>query len=38
MTKLGPDGKAIKNSYGKVMKGPNYREPELKRVLFPKEK
>lgn len=38
MTKLGPDGKAIKNSYGKVMKGPNYREPELKKVLFPKEK
>jgi predicted HAD superfamily Cof-like phosphohydrolase len=33
MTKLGPDGRAIKNSYGKVMKGPNYREPNLKRVL-----
>lgn len=38
MTKLGPDGKAIKNSYGKVMKGPNYKEPDLKKVLFSKEK
>lgn len=38
MTKLGPDGKAIKNTYGKVTKGPNYREPNLKKVLFPQEK
>lgn len=38
MTKLGPDGKAIKNSYGKVTKGPNYREPNLKKILFHKEK
>lgn len=38
MTKLGPDGKAIKNTYGKVIKGPNYREPNLQMVLFPKEK
>lgn len=33
MTKLGHDGRAIKNDYGKVMKGPNYKEPDLKRVL-----
>jgi len=38
MTKLGLDGKAIKNTYGKVVKGPNYKEPNLKRVLFPQEK
>ncbi len=33
MTKLGSDGKAIKNEFGKVMKGPNYKEPNLKKVL-----
>jgi predicted HAD superfamily Cof-like phosphohydrolase len=38
MTKLGPDGKAMKNTYGKVIKGPNYREPNLKKVLFSQEK
>lgn len=38
MTKLGPDGKAIKNAYGKVTKGPNYKEPNLQMVLFPKER
>jgi len=38
MTKLGPDGKAMKNSFGKVIKGPNYKEPNLKPILFRKEK
>lgn len=38
MTKLGPDGKAIKNTYGKVIKGPNYKEPRLRSVLFGKDK
>ena len=33
MTKLDADGRAIKNDYGKVMKGPNYTPPDLKRVL-----
>ncbi len=43
MTKLGPDGKAILNGidceldpskpHGKVVKGPNYREPDIKKVL-----
>jgi len=33
MTKLGRDGRAIKNEFGKVMKGPNYEEPNLKKVL-----
>lgn len=28
MSKLGPDGKPIYDSYGKVLKGPNYWRPE----------
>jgi predicted HAD superfamily Cof-like phosphohydrolase len=30
MSKLGKDGKPIFNEKGKVMKGPNYSEPNLK--------
>ena len=33
MSKLGEDGKAIFNEKGKVMKGPNYREPNLKQFV-----
>lgn len=33
MTKLGPDGKAIKNENGKVMKPATYRPPNLAAVL-----
>lgn len=33
MSKLGPDGKPIYREDGKVMKGPNYKEPDLKKVL-----
>lgn len=33
MSKLGEDGYALKNSFGKVMKGPNYFAPELDKVL-----
>jgi predicted HAD superfamily Cof-like phosphohydrolase len=33
MSKLGEDGYALKNSFGKVMKGPNYFRPELDKVL-----
>tara|TARA_X000001388_G_C2232423_1_gene123742 strand:+ start:3535 stop:3909 length:375 start_codon:yes stop_codon:yes gene_type:complete len=29
MSKLGPDGKAIRREDGKVMKGPNYKPPYL---------
>lgn len=29
MTKLGEDGKPIRREDGKIMKGPNYREPDL---------
>ena len=29
MSKLGPDGKPVKRHDGKVMKGPNYKEPDL---------
>ena len=31
MSKLGQDGKPIHNAIGKVMKGPNYLEPNLKQ-------
>ena len=33
MSKLGTDGKPIYNDKGKVMKGPNYSEPNLKQFL-----
>ena len=33
MSKLGDDGKPIYNEKGKVMKGPNYSEPNLKEFV-----
>lgn len=33
MSKLGEDGKPIRRKDGKVMKGPNYRPPNLKKIL-----
>tara|TARA_Y100000590_G_scaffold277519_1_gene311518 strand:- start:287 stop:658 length:372 start_codon:yes stop_codon:yes gene_type:complete len=33
MSKLGSDGKPIYNEKGKVMKGPNYSEPNLKQFV-----
>ena len=33
MSKLGNDGKPIYNENGKVMKGPNYLEPNLKQFV-----
>ena len=33
MSKLGDDGKPIFNEKGKVMKGPNYSEPNLKQFV-----
>ena len=33
MSKLGEDGKPIFNEKGKVMKGPNYSEPNLKKFV-----
>ena len=33
MSKLGKDGKPIYNEKGKVMKGPNYSEPNLKKFI-----
>ena len=33
MSKLGPDGKPIFNEKGKVMKGPNYFKPNLKKFV-----
>ena len=33
MSKLGSDGKPIYNEHGKVMKGPNYFEPNLEKFI-----
>ena len=33
MSKLGEDNKPIYNEHGKVMKGPNYFKPDLKKFL-----
>lgn len=33
MSKLGADGKPVKDARGKVLKGPDYSPPELKAVL-----
>ena len=33
MSKLGSDGKPIYNDNGKVMKGPNYFEPDLSKLI-----
>ncbi len=33
MSKLGDDGKPIYNNYGKVLKGPNYFAPNLKKII-----
>ena len=33
MSKLGKDGKPIYNKFGKVMKGPNYFEPNLSKFI-----
>ena len=33
MSKLGKDGKPIYNEKGKIMKGPNYSEPNLKQFV-----
>ena len=33
MSKLGPDGKPIYRDDGKVMKGPDYVEPDLRKII-----
>jgi predicted HAD superfamily Cof-like phosphohydrolase len=33
MSKLGEDGKPIYNEFGKVMKGPKYFKPDLRKVI-----
>ncbi len=33
MSKLGDDGKPIYNESGKVMKGPNYFKPNIKKII-----
>lgn len=37
MSKLGADGKPIYREDGKVLKGPNFFEPNLQDVLFPED-
>lgn len=34
MSKLGEDGKPIYREDGKVMKGPNYKKPNLKSIVY----
>ena len=34
MSKLGEDGNPIYNDKGKVLKGPNYSKPDLKKIIF----
>jgi predicted HAD superfamily Cof-like phosphohydrolase len=34
MSKLGADGKPIYREDGKVMKGPNYFKPDIKKIVF----
>ena len=36
MSKLDKNGKPIYNKIGKIMKGPNYFKPNLKKILFKK--
>ena len=33
MSKLGPDGKPVKREDGKVLKGPNYKAPDLTHIV-----
>ena len=37
MSKLGEDGQPIKREDGKILKGPNYKEPDLKDLLLKRE-
>jgi len=34
MSKLGENGKPLYREDGKVMKGPNYRKPNLKDIIY----
>lgn len=34
MSKLGPDGKVVKDASGKVLKGPHYHKPDLNDVAY----
>jgi hypothetical protein len=33
MSKLGRDGKHVRREDGKILKGPDYKEPDVKRAL-----
>lgn len=35
MSKLDVDGSVIRREDGKVLKGPNYKEPDIESILFP---
>lgn len=34
MSKMGPDGRPVTSSAGRIVKGPNYSPPDLERVLY----
>lgn len=34
MSKLGEDGRPIRDAFGKIIKGPNYRKPNVARLLL----
>jgi predicted HAD superfamily Cof-like phosphohydrolase len=34
MTKLDEDGKPVRRADGKILKGPNFEEPDLRKILF----
>jgi len=33
LTKLGTDGKPLRRTDGKILNGPNYREPDIQKIL-----
>lgn len=37
MSKLGADGKPVVRADGKILKGPNYKEPDLSFLLLPRQ-
>lgn len=35
LSKLGEDGKPLRREDGKILKGPNYSPPDIKKILWP---
>jgi predicted HAD superfamily Cof-like phosphohydrolase len=34
MSKMGPDGKPLRREDGKILKGPNYFKPNIKKIIY----